>query len=115
MKGLAIKKTTEDYRALPEGSPYQLIEGKLIMTPAPKTKHQVISANIYECLRTFVRQHNLGMVLFAPVDVYLDKENAYQPDIFFIDKDRLDILKEEGIYGTPDLIVEILSPATEPL
>lgn len=44
----AAKKTYtyEDYRKLPEGAPYQLIGGMLIMTPAPSTYHQIISMKL---------------------------------------------------------------------
>lgn len=50
-----------------------------------------------------------GEVFCAPLDVFLDQENAYQPDILFVSKERLNIIKEDGIYGIPDLIIEILS------
>jgi len=44
--------------------------------------------------------------------VYLDNEaNAVQPDILFITKENLNIVKENGhVHGVPDLIIEILSP-----
>lgn len=34
--------TYEDYARLPEGAPYQLIAGKLVMTPSPSTVHQLV-------------------------------------------------------------------------
>ena len=40
------KYTYEDYAKLPEGAPYQLIGGELIMTPAPTPYHQRISRKI---------------------------------------------------------------------
>lgn len=48
----------------------------------------------------------------APFDVFLSQKNAFQPDIIFISKNNLDGLKESGFYGAPDLVIEILSPAT---
>jgi len=100
------------YRILPEGAPYQLIEGELIMTPAPSPEHQAISANLFRRLVDFVDQKAPGIVLYSPLDVYLDNENAFQPDIIFISKARLTIIKEDGIYGPPDLAIEVLSPST---
>lgn len=100
----------KDYKLLPEGSPYQLIEGELVMTPAPGLRHQIISANIFEEMRAFFK--GKGVILYAPIDVYLGEENAYQPDIVFISKERKEIIKNDGIYGPPDIIVEILSPST---
>ncbi len=102
----------KDYKLLPEGAPYQLIEGELIMTPAPNPLHQMISGNLVEKIRKFSKEKNAGIVLFSPVDVYLGEENAYQPDIIFISKKRVEIIKKDGIYGTPDLVIEILSPST---
>lgn len=42
--------TYADYALLPEGAPYQLIGGKLVMTPAPTTYHQTISMRLIERL-----------------------------------------------------------------
>ncbi len=46
------------------------------------------------------------------MDVYLGKRNIYQPDILFISKEKMDIIKDGKIKGAPDLIIEILSPST---
>ena len=46
------------------------------------------------------------------MDVYLNKKNAFQPDILFILNTRKDIIKENGVYGPPDLVIEILSKGT---
>ena len=106
------KYTYEDYARLPEGAPYQLIGGELIMTPAPTPYHQYISGNIYSVLKGFVEGNNLGQVYYSPIDVYFEETETYQPDIIFISKERLDIIKETKIEGAPDLVIEILSPAT---
>lgn len=98
------------YKLLPEGAPYQLIEGELIMTPAPNPKHQIILGNIVEKIREFAK--GKALVLFSPVDVYLDDENAFQPDLILIFNERKEIIRKDGIYGPPDLVVEILSPFT---
>ncbi len=100
------------YKILPEGAPYQLIEGELIMTPAPNPGHQMISGNLFKKLSSFVDERKLGILLYSPIDVYLDDENAFQPDIVFISKKRRETIKKDGIYGAPDLVVEVLSPST---
>jgi len=110
---LGLKEKTHsirDYKLLPEGAPYQLIGGELIMVPAPNPRHQIILGNIVEKVRQFTK--GLGITLFSPVDVYLGEEDAYQPDMIFISKQRQEIVKQDGIYGAPDLVVEILSPST---
>jgi Uma2 family endonuclease len=112
---ITVKEKThdiKDYKSLPEGAPYQLIEGELIMTPAPNPFHQMISANIFEKIRSFSKGKDLGIVLYSPIDIYLDNENVYQPDIVFISKNRKDIIKDDGIHVAPDIVIEILSPST---
>ena len=104
--------TCADYALLPEGAPYQLIGGKLIMTPAPTTYHQGISMRLEVKLATFVIEKDLGMVYDAPVDVYLEETENYQPDIIYISKDMLHIIEPAMVKGAPDLIIEILSPST---
>jgi Uma2 family endonuclease len=68
--------------------------------------------NINEKIRAFVKEQGAGLVLFAPTDIYLDDENVFQPDIVFISKQRRDIIKDDGIHGAPDMVIEILSPST---
>ena len=104
--------TYEDYRKLPEGAPYQLIGGMLIMTPAPSTYHQIISMKLEVKLAVLVMEKDLGLVLDAPIDVYLGENDTYQPDIIFIARDRLTIIEPDKINGAPDMVVEILSPGT---
>ena len=104
--------TYEDYKRLPDdGWRYEVIEGELVMTPAPRTQHQVVSANLEFAMMNLARSKRLGQVLHAPIDVRLgDLANPVQPDILFICQERLDIIQKDWIEGAPDLIVEILSP-----
>jgi Uma2 family endonuclease len=106
------KYTYEDYLDAPEDKRYELIQGELLMTPAPAPRHQKILGSLYTELRNFVVKDALGDVLLAPCDVHLDNENVVQPDILFIAKDRLDIIGEKNIQGAPDLVVEIISEST---
>ncbi len=100
------------YRSLPEGTMAQLIKNHIIMSPAPLDKHQRISMEISFELVYHVKRNKLGTVRYAPYDVYFDRENAFQPDICFISNERKHLIEEDGMYGAPDLIIEILSPST---
>jgi Uma2 family endonuclease len=104
--------TYADYALLPEGAPYQLIGGKLVMTPAPTTYHQIISIRLELKFANFVNEKNLGLVLDAPIDVYFGEKETYQPDIIFIAQDRFHVIEPARINGAPDMVVEILSPST---
>ena len=104
--------TFKDYLKLPEGSPYQLIEGELIMSPSPNSYHQTISKNLEFILIGYTKANKSGIVLHAPIDVYIDEKNVFQPDIIFISKENKSILRKKGIVGAPDLVIEILSVST---
>lgn len=105
--------TYQDYLELPDdGNLYEIINGELIMTPAPVPKHQLIHRKIQNRLTNFVEENRLGEILYAPCDVLLSETNLVQPDIFFIAKANRKIIGEKNIQGIPDLIIEILSPTT---
>lgn len=107
-----VKFNYYDYTLLPEGKRYELIEGDLLMTPAPTTIHQRISARLQFYLTDFVEKGKRGVVFDAPTDVVLSEEDVVQPDLLFISRERAGIIKPENIRGAPDLVIEILSPAT---
>ncbi len=115
---IKTKATVEDYRKLPEGAKYELIDGEIIERenpnmPSPRILHQELSADLMRILGNLVHEKQRGNLLHAPTDVYLDAENVVQPDILFIETSRVaQLRKEDGIYGAPDLIIEILSPST---
>lgn len=104
--------TAKDYMELPEGAPFQLIQSKLIFMPSPTYLHQKISMLLGNQLFNHVDSKSLGEVCAAPMDVHFDENNIYQPDLLFIRKERLHII-DKFVYGAPDLVVEILSKATE--
>lgn len=109
----AEKLTAEDYLRLPESGPrYQLIDGELHMAPAPNLYHQKISWNLVKLLSCYLDTQQVGQAFCAPCDVYLDAHNVVQPDLLFVATGNLHILAEDGVRGAPDLVVEILSPAT---
>jgi Uma2 family endonuclease len=106
------KYTYKDYVNTPDDKRYELIEGELLMTPSPTTKHQRVLREIEFILKKFVSENNLGEIFFAPYDVYLDGENVIQPDIMFISKERLNIIGEKNIQGAPCLTIEIISESS---
>lgn len=111
----AVRFTIADYRTLPEGARYQLLEGDLIVSPAPSLRHQLILVRLLAAIHAFIEPRNLGRVYPSPVDVILSEEDVPQPDIAFVSSARLGLPAPEGIHGGPDLCVEILSPATAAL
>jgi Uma2 family endonuclease len=106
------KYTYADYLKTPDDERYELIEGELLMTPSPVMRHQRISRKMLIALDNHVTDNDLGEVFDAPSDVYLDNENVVQPDILFVSKERIDIIGEKNIQGSPDLVIEIISEST---
>jgi Uma2 family endonuclease len=105
------KTLVDVYRLLPEGTPIQVIQNQFYMSPSPRFDHFSVSREIFRNLDTYVTQNDLGEVIYAPVDVYLGNSNAVQPDVFFISNRNKHFIKEDGVYGAPDLIIEVLSPS----
>jgi len=106
------QKMMDVFKRFPEGTFVQLIDNHLIMSPSLLDVHQVAIGEIFLSMATYVKRHRLGKVRIAPYDVYLDEQNVFQPDIAFVSTERMHIIKQDGIYGAPDLIIEVLSPAT---
>ena len=104
--------TTAEYLQTAESMRVQeLIFGTLRVAESPSVRHQDLLLELAVLMRVFVAQHKLGRVFISPLDVILDPARALilQPDLFFVSKSRQDIITDR-IWGTPDLVVEVLSP-----
>ncbi len=105
--------TVRDFERLPEGAPYQLIAGELIMSPSPVLSHQRIIRRLALRLDDFIQRKQLGEIVLSPMDVYLTEEDVYQPDLIFIRKENVHLLDpNDRIRFVPDLVIEVLSPST---
>ncbi len=82
------------------------------MAPGPGSAHQDHSREIAFRLHRFAQEGDLGKVYYAPLDVILDEHNCFQPDILFVAKPNLSIVRKAGVFGAPDLVIEILSPSS---
>jgi Uma2 family endonuclease len=104
--------TEREYFSLPDTNRYlELSEGRLIMPPHPTRSHQVAVEEFYIRLRAFVHERGLGEVHIAPLPVRLWPGKIREPDIFFIAKEHAERIGERAC-DVPDLVVEVLSPAT---
>lgn len=110
---LTKKITYEEYYKLEDENRYEILEGELKMVPAPSFYHQIFSTELFLLIGNYVKKKNLGMTFHPPFDVILDSENVVQPDLTFISKENYGIIQERGAFGSPDLVVEIVSPSSE--
>ena len=108
----AVKLTYKDYCATPDDERYELLNGNLMMVPAPNRKHQKVLVRLARKLGDFTEAHGLGEVYVAPFDVFLSDTDVVQPDVLFISRAREHTLTEQNVRGAPDLVIEILSPST---
>lgn len=109
-----VEWTYADYRLMPDdGLRYEVIDGDLLVTPAPSISHQRASKRIQTELILQIEHRGKGVVYNAPVDVIFSDRRTVQPDLLVVRAERTSIISERGVEGAPDLIVEILSPSTE--
>jgi len=109
----ATRWTAEQVRALPDdGNRYEVVDGVLLMTPAPTKPHQRAVFLFLSLLDQHVRALGIGEAMASPADVELDRYGMVQPDVF------VEGLVDGRLAGTWNagapllLIVEILSPST---
>ena len=61
---------------------YELVDGELLVTPAPTRRHQRIIGQLYALLRPYVMHHRLGELVLSPAEVNLTPESRFEPDLF---------------------------------
>ena len=100
--------TRRDLEAMPDdGHRYELIDGTLVVTPAPSPRHQIVLAELYDVLRRACPADLL--VLFAPLDVALDDSSVLHPDLLVAPRSAF---TERDLPAAPLLAVEVFSPST---
>lgn len=100
--------TRADLDEMPDdGRRYELIDGTLIVSPAPRIPHQRVLANLYLLLRPACPPEL--EVFFAPVDVALSDKTVLQPDLLVA---RRSDLTDKDLPTAPVLAVEVVSPST---
>lgn len=102
----------EHYVCFPDdGYRHEVIDGVHYMNPAPSTYHQAVSRRLQFQLYSAIELKKLGAVIDAPVDVHLSEFDIMQPDLVIVLESNR-IITPSKVKGTPDLLVEILSPST---
>lgn len=103
--------TLEMARALPEdGNRYEVLDGVLLVSPAPTRRHQRAVALLYELVAPHTRRYEIGETLMSPADIELSDTRMLQPDLFVIPADA-------GTASWKDatrllLTAEVISPST---
>lgn len=93
-----------------DGKRYEIIDGELFMSKAPRFEHQNACAGVWRKLDAWSSQTKLGAPIWGPGVIFADDDDVI-PDVVWISRERRDkILGEDGhFHAAPDLVVEVLS------
>jgi Uma2 family endonuclease len=92
-----------------DGNRYEVIDGKLHVSPFPTLGHQRAVTQLVLVLGEHVRAMGLGEIFTSGVKVVLDEYTGVGPDVVYIAREQADSLQHDGYYGAPALVVEVLS------
>lgn len=107
--------TYEDYCALPDdGKRYEVIEGRLYVSPSPSAVHQTLSRRL-QFLFYELERAGRGFIFDAPMDLRLPTAAAVQPDLIYLEATQRHQVRKKFLEGPPHLVVEIQSPSTAAL
>lgn len=100
-----------EFLGLPETTErVELLDGEVIVPPAPTPLHQHVLLDVYAALRSWAEAHPPATVLAAPVDVRFGAGRILQPDLFVV----LAGLPRDApspVTVVPDLVAEVLGGA----
>jgi len=101
----------KDYWELPEGAPYELMRGELVLSPSPRTNHQIIVGQLFSVFQA-IEKRGGGLCILSPMDIILSDDTILQPDLLYVSKARRSIIGDR-VNGSPDVVIEVLSPKAE--
>ena len=104
--------TYSEYARFPDdGNRYEVIDGEVLVTPAPSPRHQDVLGSLFIVLGQYVQRNRLGKV-FPDIDLLFVSGQFLRPDLLFVPKDARQGITDSGMELTPGLVVEVLSPTS---
>lgn len=111
MKG-GKRYTFADVEAFPGEERVELIDGEMFIMQSPAESHQDILGELFWVIKSYLRKNNRQCKVYMALGAFIkrDEYNYLVPDISVVcDRDRLE---EKGCQGSPDWVIEIVSPST---
>jgi Uma2 family endonuclease len=104
--------TYDEYARLPDdGNRYEVIEGEVLVTPAPSVEHQQGVARLVHALMSYVEHERYGLV-FPDIDVLFATGQFLRPDLVVVPRSARAAVTSRGLDAPPALLIEILSPSS---
>jgi Uma2 family endonuclease len=112
--GTGVKLTYDDFVLFPDdGMRHELIDGEHYVTPSPNRKHQKVSGNLHLLASSWLEDHPIGQLFYAPFDVVFSKFDVVEPDLLYMSNERASqVLTQANVQGAPEIVIEIGSPGT---
>jgi len=103
--------TFEEFvRLFGEDDDVELVDGMVVQRAAARDIHEDLQGWLLLIMRGYISAKGLGIVRGSRTAVKITEHRGRLPDIVFVRKENAHIVQEDGIFGTPDLVVEIWSP-----
>ena len=89
----------------------EIINGRVVMMSAPTLRHILIAGKLYHMFSSYLEGKFCTAIPDGAALFLEEGAEEYQPDMMVVcDRDKLK--QRKGVYGAPDLVVEVLSPST---
>ena len=93
-----------------EDDDYEVINGRIVMmSPRPSVNHNRVISNLCNIFQNYLKGKRCE-AFYDGVELHLSEDNVFVPDAMIVCNP--DIIRQRGIFGAPDLVVEVLSPRT---
>ena len=88
----------------------EIIGGKAVMMSSPAIRHTFVAGNLFTIFSNYLYGKRCTPIMDSG-GLYLEENREeYQPDMMVVCYP--DKIKDDGVHGAPDLVVEVLSPST---
>lgn len=105
--------TYSEYARLPDdGNRYEVLDGEVLVTPAPTPHHQKVILRLAIRLLDYIDGRGVGWVL-QDVDLLFRSGQFLRPDLLVVPADGRRGITDRGVEVPPALVVEVLSPSSK--
>lgn len=102
--------TDEDFARLPANElRFEVIGGELFEAPSSSEAHQRVLGRLLFRIHRHLEDTQLGVAFGLRFDVHLSPYDVLKPDISVVVRENAARIKDFGIVGAPDLVIEIVS------